>query len=101
MARATDTEAESSINYLDVGINPTTYRSVTKVFTAAPSHDGDGIALRRAFPGAGLMDLDPLLLCAMAHLRVQAVDDYQQGHLGRPGPRPLTMAFADGIRPIH
>ena len=39
-----------------------TYRSVTKVFTAAPSHDGDGVDLRRAFPGTDLMDLDPFLL---------------------------------------
>jgi redox-sensitive bicupin YhaK (pirin superfamily) len=39
-----------------------TPRSVTKVFTAAPSQDGDGVALRRAFPGAELMDLDPFLL---------------------------------------
>ena len=39
-----------------------TQRSVTKVFTAAPSHDGDGVDLRRAFPGADLMDLDPFLL---------------------------------------
>jgi redox-sensitive bicupin YhaK (pirin superfamily) len=38
------------------------HRSVTKVFTAAPSHDGDGVSLRRAFPGADLMDLDPFLL---------------------------------------
>jgi redox-sensitive bicupin YhaK (pirin superfamily) len=39
-----------------------THRSVTKVFTAAPSLDGDGIALRRAFPGGDLTDLDPFLL---------------------------------------
>ena len=39
-----------------------TQRSVTQVFTAAPSHDGDGVDLRRAFPGADLMDLDPFLL---------------------------------------
>jgi quercetin 2,3-dioxygenase len=39
-----------------------TYRTVTKVFTAAPSHDGDGVDLRRAFPGVELMDLDPFLL---------------------------------------
>jgi redox-sensitive bicupin YhaK (pirin superfamily) len=38
------------------------YRSVTKIFTARPSQDGDGVALRRAFPGADLMDLDPFLL---------------------------------------
>jgi redox-sensitive bicupin YhaK (pirin superfamily) len=39
-----------------------TYRTATKVFNAAPSHDGDGVDLRRAFPGGELMDLDPLLL---------------------------------------
>src|SRR5664280_1373876 len=54
--------SQSSINYLDVEINPMTDRSVTKVFTAAPSHDGDGVALRRAFPATDLMDLDPFLL---------------------------------------
>src|ERR1035437_588263 len=53
---------QSSINYLDVEIYSMTQRSVTKVFTAAPSHDGDGVDLRRAFPGADLMDLDPFLL---------------------------------------
>src|ERR1035441_7931779 len=52
---------QSSINYLDVEINPMTYRAVNKVFTAAASHDGDGVALRRAFPGADLTDLDPFL----------------------------------------
>ena len=39
-----------------------TYRTVTKVFTAASSQDGDGVDLRRAFPGRELMDLDPFLL---------------------------------------
>ncbi|MGD0772250.1 MAG: pirin family protein [Candidatus Solibacter sp.] len=39
-----------------------TYRKVSKVFGTVPSHDGDGVALRRAFPGKDLMDLDPFLL---------------------------------------
>ena len=39
-----------------------TYRTVNKVFTAPSAHDGDGVALHRAFPGAQLMDLDPFLL---------------------------------------
>jgi quercetin 2,3-dioxygenase len=38
------------------------YRSVTRVFTAPEAHDGDGVELRRAFPGNALMDLDPFLL---------------------------------------
>jgi hypothetical protein len=38
---------QASINYLDVEINTMAYRTVTKVFTAAPSHDGDGIDLCR------------------------------------------------------
>jgi redox-sensitive bicupin YhaK (pirin superfamily) len=39
-----------------------TDRTVTKVFTAPRAQDGDGVDLRRAFPGATLMDLDPFLL---------------------------------------
>ena len=58
-----------------------THRSVTKVFTAAPSHDGDGVALRRAFPGPDLMDLDPFLL--LDHL----------------GPTPLAPGEARGFPP--
>jgi len=38
------------------------YRSVSRVFTAPRAQDGDGVELRRAFPGAALMDLDPFLL---------------------------------------
>jgi len=38
------------------------YRSVARVFTAPEAHDGDGVELRRAFPGNALMDLDPFLL---------------------------------------
>jgi quercetin 2,3-dioxygenase len=37
-------------------------RRVAKVFGAAATHDGDGVSLRRAFPGAQMMDLDPFLL---------------------------------------
>jgi quercetin 2,3-dioxygenase len=37
-------------------------RNVTRVFTAARSHDGDGVELRRAFPGPALNELDPFLL---------------------------------------
>src|SRR5579883_483531 len=37
-------------------------RGVTRIFTAPRASDGDGIELRRAFPGAELMDLDPFLL---------------------------------------
>src|ERR1035438_304857 len=54
--------SQSSIDYLDMEINTMTYRTVTKVFTAASSQDGDGVDLRRAFPGRELMDLDPFLL---------------------------------------
>ncbi len=37
-------------------------RSATRVFTAPRATDGDGVQLRRAFPGSALMDLDPFLL---------------------------------------
>ncbi len=37
-------------------------RRVSRVFTAPKAHDGDGVELRRAFPGHELMDLDPFLL---------------------------------------
>jgi redox-sensitive bicupin YhaK (pirin superfamily) len=37
-------------------------RGVSRVFTAPPAQDGDGVDLRRAFPGPGLMDIDPFLL---------------------------------------
>src|SRR3954447_15609589 len=37
-------------------------RNVTKVFTAPSAQDGDGVDLRRAFPGATIMDIDPFLL---------------------------------------
>ncbi|MCX6627772.1 MAG: pirin family protein [Candidatus Solibacter sp.] len=58
-----------------------TLRSVTKVFTAAPSRDGDGVDLRRAFPAADLKDLDPFLL--LDHL----------------GPTPLGPGEARGFPP--
>jgi len=37
-------------------------RAVSRVFTAPRASDGDGVELRRAFPGSELMDLDPFLL---------------------------------------
>jgi len=37
-------------------------RAVTRVFTAPRASDGDGVELRRAFPGAELRELDPFLL---------------------------------------
>lgn len=37
-------------------------RAVTRVFTAPQAQDGDGVELRRAFPGAALTELDPFLL---------------------------------------
>jgi redox-sensitive bicupin YhaK (pirin superfamily) len=57
---------QGSINYLEVKIMSQTtitpYRGVTRVFTAPRATDGDGVQLRRAFPGSALMDLDPFLL---------------------------------------
>jgi len=37
-------------------------RAVARIFTAPQARDGDGVDLRRAFPGNELMDLDPFLL---------------------------------------
>src|SRR3954451_8603003 len=37
-------------------------RGIKQVFTAPQAQDGDGVDLRRAFPGATLMDIDPFLL---------------------------------------
>ena len=37
-------------------------RNVTKVFTAPTAQDGDGVDLRRAFPGAVASEIDPFLL---------------------------------------
>ena len=37
-------------------------RNVTKVFTAPSAQDGDGVDLRRAFPGGAVSDIDPFLL---------------------------------------
>ena len=39
-----------------------TFRAVSRVFTAPRAQDGDGVDLRRAFPGNALMDIDPFLL---------------------------------------
>jgi redox-sensitive bicupin YhaK (pirin superfamily) len=39
-----------------------TERGIRQVFTAPPAQDGDGVDLRRAFPGAEVMDIDPFLL---------------------------------------
>lgn len=39
-----------------------TERKLQNSFTAATAHDGDGVDLRRAFPGAQLMEFDPFLL---------------------------------------
>src|SRR6476619_7501207 len=43
-------------------ISQMTERKVASSFTAAVAHDGDGVDLRRAFPGARVMDIDPFLL---------------------------------------
>jgi redox-sensitive bicupin YhaK (pirin superfamily) len=40
----------------------TDLRGVSRVFTAPRAEDGAGVPLRRAFPGAQLMDFDPFLL---------------------------------------
>jgi redox-sensitive bicupin YhaK (pirin superfamily) len=37
-------------------------RAVSQVFTAPRAQDGDGVDLRRAFPGATITELDPFLL---------------------------------------
>ena len=39
-----------------------TSRGVAKVYTAPRTHDGDGVDLRRAFPGRGISEFDPFLL---------------------------------------
>ena len=39
-----------------------TERTASRVFAAATAHDGDGVDLRRAFPGGAVMDMDPFLL---------------------------------------
>jgi redox-sensitive bicupin YhaK (pirin superfamily) len=38
------------------------YRGVVRVYTAPRTHDGDGVDLRRAFPGRGISEFDPFLL---------------------------------------
>jgi redox-sensitive bicupin YhaK (pirin superfamily) len=61
--------------------NKPEFRSAARIFTAAPTHDGDGVELRRAFPGANLMDIDPFLL------------------LDQLGPTPLAPGEARGFPP--
>jgi quercetin 2,3-dioxygenase len=39
-----------------------THRAATRVYTAPRASDGDGVDLRRAFPGPAVADLDPFLL---------------------------------------
>ena len=38
------------------------FRAASRVFTAPQTQDGDGVDLRRAFPGTALAELDPFLL---------------------------------------
>jgi redox-sensitive bicupin YhaK (pirin superfamily) len=40
----------------------TKFRNASQVFTAPNAIDGDGVPLRRAFPGPAIADLDPFLL---------------------------------------
>jgi quercetin 2,3-dioxygenase len=40
----------------------TATRAVARIFTAPRASDGDGVELRRAFPGGALMEFDPFLL---------------------------------------
>jgi len=40
----------------------TSLRRVERVFSAPRASDGDGVELRRAFPGSAMIDLDPFLL---------------------------------------
>jgi redox-sensitive bicupin YhaK (pirin superfamily) len=40
----------------------TQHRSAVRVFTAPRAQDGDGVDLRRAFPGGSISDIDPFLL---------------------------------------
>ncbi len=50
-------------------------RKVSRVFTAPRASDGDGVELRRAFPGEALMELDPfLLLDQMGPMEFEAGD---------------------------
>jgi redox-sensitive bicupin YhaK (pirin superfamily) len=68
-----------SINYLEVKIMRE--RGIAKVFTAPRAQDGDGVDLRRAFPGSTIMDLDPFLL------------------LDQMGPRQFAAGQARGFPP--
>jgi redox-sensitive bicupin YhaK (pirin superfamily) len=56
-------------------------RTATRIFTAPLATDGDGVQLRRAFPGSFLMDLDPFLL------------------LDQMGPMDMTPGAARGFPP--
>jgi redox-sensitive bicupin YhaK (pirin superfamily) len=58
-------------------------RGVSQVFTAPQAHDGDGVELRRAFPGHHLMDLDPFLL-----LDQMGPTDFAPGHARGFPPHP-------------
>src|SRR5262249_10583435 len=53
---------QNSINYLEVKINMAKSRGINRVFLARRASDGDGVELRRAFPGRELTELDPFLL---------------------------------------
>jgi redox-sensitive bicupin YhaK (pirin superfamily) len=51
-------------------------RNAARVFTAPRATDGDGVPLRRAFPGSEMMDLDPfLLLDQMGPMDMKPGDD--------------------------
>ncbi len=56
-------------------------RAAAKIFTAPRTQDGDGVELRRAFPGSEAMDLDPFLL------------------LDQMGPMDLAPGAARGFPP--
>jgi quercetin 2,3-dioxygenase len=61
----------------------TKYRGVSRVFTAPRAQDGDGVPLRRAFPGPEVMEIDPfLLLDQMGPL------DARPGHVPGFPPHP-------------
>ena len=61
----------------------TQYRAASRVFTAPQAHDGDGVELRRAFPGTALTDLDPFLL-----LDQMGPTDFQPGDARGFPPHP-------------
>lgn len=61
----------------------TEFRGISRVFTAPRAEDGAGVPLRRAFPGAELMDLDPFLL-----LDQMGLLDARPGHVPGFPPHP-------------